>query len=240
MVLRWVAEKAIGHRPAKLPRDWPPKWDEPDSSLLIGQGMVVTSREHTRHCVAPGLLLKLSNSPDCTEERDGASATDIPAIPRGLCPVLCPCPWQGPCPLVPGSLTNTLPSTFTFSPIFVPFSGPESLQTCTWWLLDLFPTVRISAAQGPIPTWHMEWDTGNQSTVNYQPAGLHTPGDHNWAQHSKVESVSWGSMGHPTTQETSNPAQQRANECPEHPAEPDVHHVYTMPPDTWQRGNFRK
>ena len=48
-----VIETAVGHWPAELPGDWPPTQGQSEPSLMIGQGMVVTSR---RHCDAPGLL----------------------------------------------------------------------------------------------------------------------------------------------------------------------------------------
>ena len=89
----------------------------------------------------------------------------------------------------------------------------------------------------PFGMW--EWDTGNQSAVDSQPAGPHTSGVTTDLSTGQLSPRPEGALG--TLQLRSPPSQlstgnmnvlniQLTQMCT----------MCTMPPDTWKRGNFRR
>ncbi|KAF3815638.1 hypothetical protein GH733_016530 [Mirounga leonina] len=129
--IRSVTDKAIGHWPGKLQDDWQAKRGQPDSALVIGQGMVVTSQEGT---VMPQGCYKSTATAEAKLTREMAlwpqlfllffefsTLFSVPALGKP--------PAHSSCP---GPLTNTLHTTFVLAPIFLSLCGPERPRTCTW------------------------------------------------------------------------------------------------------------
>ena len=158
--------------------------------------MVVTSQEST---VIPQSCYKSTATAQASLRREMALHPQLfPSIPCVLCLILCPVHGKFP----------------------VQSSCPASGKSLTHLHCEFGQTSQLH-----ISIWHVGLGHRDSETLDSQPVGPTGLGSHpNSAR--KSDSTSWGRTGHTTTLEPSNPAHHKAHECPEHPADPDVHNVY--------------